>query len=106
MISIQLKELPMSPEELAARRDLRESHLGCEDVDDTLSCRSTTVYLADRRYDMLPGILSANLCSLICGIGLFWSPLQLDTSLELVDVWYGRTIIRSQYKLFYEVEIL
>lgn len=27
--------------------------------------RSTTVYLADRRYDMLPGILSANLCSLI-----------------------------------------
>lgn len=29
--------------------------------------RSTTVYLADRRYDMLPGILSANLCSLISG---------------------------------------
>ena len=30
--------------------------------------RSTTVYLADRRYDMLPGILSANLCSLISGV--------------------------------------
>jgi len=30
--------------------------------------RSTTVYLADRRYDMLPGVLSANLCSLISGV--------------------------------------
>ena len=29
--------------------------------------RSTTIYLADRRYDMLPGVLSANLCSLISG---------------------------------------
>ena len=26
--------------------------------------RSTTIYLADRRYDMLPAVLSANLCSL------------------------------------------
>ena len=30
--------------------------------------RSTTVYLADRRYDMLPGILSADLCSLLSGV--------------------------------------
>ena len=29
--------------------------------------RATTVYLADRRYDMLPGILSADLCSLVSG---------------------------------------
>ena len=29
--------------------------------------RSTTVYLADRRYDMLPAVLSANLCSLVSG---------------------------------------
>lgn len=27
--------------------------------------RSTTIYLADRRYDMLPAILSADLCSLL-----------------------------------------
>jgi len=27
--------------------------------------RTTTVYLADRRYDMLPPILSSDLCSLI-----------------------------------------
>ena len=30
--------------------------------------RSTTVYLADRRYDMLPPILSANLCSLLSSV--------------------------------------
>ena len=30
--------------------------------------RSTTVYLADRRYDMLPAILSADLCSLVSGV--------------------------------------
>ncbi|CAG2204043.1 DIS3L [Mytilus edulis] len=67
--------------------------------------RSTTVYLADRRYDMLPGILSANLCSLISGVdryavSVIW---ELDSKYEVVDVWYGKTIIRSQYKLFYEL---
>ena len=30
--------------------------------------RSTTVYMADRRYDMLPAILSADLCSLLSNV--------------------------------------
>ncbi len=30
--------------------------------------RATTVYLADRRYDMLPSVLSANVCSLLSGV--------------------------------------
>ncbi len=30
--------------------------------------RSTTIYLADRRYDMLPLILSADLCSLLSNV--------------------------------------
>ena len=30
--------------------------------------RATTLYLADRRYDMLPPVLSANLCSLLGGV--------------------------------------
>lgn len=67
--------------------------------------RSTTVYLADRRYDMLPGILSANLCSLVSGVdryavSVIW---ELTPTYEVKDVWYGRTVIRSQYKLFYEL---
>lgn len=67
--------------------------------------RATTYYLADRRYDMLPSILSADLCSLLGGVdryavSVMW---ELDkTSYEIKKVWYGRTIIRSAYKLFYE----
>ena len=30
--------------------------------------RSTSVYLADRRYDMLPPVLSAHLCSLLSNV--------------------------------------
>ena len=33
--------------------------------------RATTVYLADRRYDMLPSVLSSNICSLIGGVDRF-----------------------------------
>ncbi|KAM4748024.1 DIS3-like exonuclease 1 [Rhinophrynus dorsalis] len=68
--------------------------------------RATTYYLADRRYDMLPPILSADLCSLLGGVdrysvSVIW---ELDGSTyEIRRVWYGRTIIRSSYKLSYEV---
>ncbi|KAM8972773.1 DIS3-like exonuclease 1 [Pelodytes ibericus] len=68
--------------------------------------RATTYYLADRRYDMLPPILSADLCSLLGGVdryavSVIW---ELDSrTYEIRRVWYGRTIIRSSYKLSYEV---
>ena len=85
--------------------------------------RSTTVYLADRRHDMLPAILSADLCSLLSNVdryvcmygtvhityrshcfryavSVIW---QLDSVYHVKDVWYGRTVIRSSYKLAYEV---
>ena len=38
--------------------------------------RATTLYLADRRYDMLPPVLSANLCSLLGGVDR-WGDLGL-----------------------------
>ena len=28
---------------------------------------------------------------------------ELDANYEVKDAWYGRTVIRSKYKLFYEV---
>lgn len=34
----------------------------------TLFFRATTYYLADRRYDMLPSVLSADICSLLSGL--------------------------------------
>ncbi|XP_048471958.1 DIS3-like exonuclease 1 isoform X2 [Rhincodon typus] len=67
--------------------------------------RATTCYLADRRYDMLPSILSADLCSLLGGadryaVSVLW---ELDkTNYEVVKVWFGRTIIKSAYKMYYE----
>ncbi|ELU13403.1 hypothetical protein CAPTEDRAFT_108980 [Capitella teleta] len=67
--------------------------------------RATTVYLADRRYDMLPAVLSADLCSLLSGVdryavSVIWT---LDQDCQVLDVWYGRTVIHSSYKLFYEM---
>nr|KAG5699567.1 hypothetical protein BaRGS_033763 [Batillaria attramentaria] len=74
-------------------------------TDREAQARSTTVYLADRRYDMLPGVLSANLCSLISGkdryaVSVMW---EMSPKFEVISVWYGRTIIHSHYKLFYEM---
>jgi len=66
--------------------------------------RATTVYLADRRYDMLPSVLSSNLCSLLGGkeryaVSVLW---ELDAKkYEVLNVWYGRTVIKSRYKLAY-----
>ncbi|KAL3312736.1 DIS3 mitotic control, partial [Cichlidogyrus casuarinus] len=67
--------------------------------------RTTSVYMADRRFDMLPGILSGDICSLWSGrdryaVSVIW---ELDASTcEVLDVWYGRTVIRSRYKMAYE----
>nr|XP_027322288.2 DIS3-like exonuclease 1 [Anas platyrhynchos] len=68
--------------------------------------RATTYYLADRRYDMLPAVLSADICSLLSGVdryavSVLWE-LERE-SYEILRVCYNKTIIRSAYKLVYEV---
>lgn len=68
--------------------------------------RATTYYLADRRYDMLPAVLSADLCSLLGGVDRYAMSVlwELDAeSLDMCKVWYGRTLIRSSYQLHYEL---
>ncbi|KAK6178827.1 hypothetical protein SNE40_011323 [Patella caerulea] len=67
--------------------------------------RSTTVYLSDRRYDMIPPILSSNLCSLISGVDRYAMSViwEMTKDYEVKKVWYGRTVIQSKYKLFYEI---
>ncbi|KFO08210.1 DIS3-like exonuclease 1, partial [Balearica regulorum gibbericeps] len=67
--------------------------------------RATTYYLADRRYDMLPSVLSADICSLLSGVdryavSVLWE-LEKE-SYEMLRVCYNKTIIRSAYKLVYE----
>ncbi|KAK2853652.1 hypothetical protein Q5P01_006313 [Channa striata] len=68
--------------------------------------RATTYYLADRRYDMLPEVLSADLCSLLGGVDRYAMSVlwELDAqTLAVNKVWYGRTLIRSSYQLHYEL---
>ena len=54
---------------------------------------------------MLPSVLSSNVCSLIGGVdryavSVLW---ELDPkTYQVISVWYGRTLIKSSYKLFYE----
>ena len=68
--------------------------------------RATTVYLADRRYEMLPSILSSDLCSLLGGVDRYAvsviAEVQLQPKYRVVKAWFGRTLIRSSYKMTYE----
>ena len=54
---------------------------------------------------MLPAVLSGDVCSLLgqvdrYAVSVLW---ELDPeSHEVISVWYGRTVIRSSFKLFYE----
>lgn len=60
--------------------------------------RATTFYLVDRRFDMLPELLSSNLCSLHCGVDRLAVSVIWVLSSDLLDiksVWYGRTIIHN-----------
>ncbi|KNC52176.1 exosome complex exonuclease RRP44 [Thecamonas trahens ATCC 50062] len=67
--------------------------------------RGTTVYLADRRYDMLPAVLSEDLCSLRGGVdrlavsAIF--TVDVSKGFSVRDVWFGRTVINSSYQLEY-----
>lgn len=66
--------------------------------------RGTSVYLVDRVIPMLPEHLSNNLCSLkpnedrLC----FSAILELDHKANVVDHWFGKTIIHSDQRLSYE----
>uniref|UniRef100_T1IWQ4 DIS3-like exonuclease 1 n=1 Tax=Strigamia maritima TaxID=126957 RepID=T1IWQ4_STRMM len=67
--------------------------------------RSTTVYLADRRFDMLPRILNSNICSLLgnvdrCAVSVLW---EIDSKYEVRGVEFDRSVIKSAYQLTYEV---
>jgi len=67
--------------------------------------RATTVYLADRRYDMLPPVLSAQLCSLLGSVQRYAVSCIWEIhpkTFRVKNVWYGKTVIKSSYKLCYE----
>ncbi|XP_049850382.1 uncharacterized protein LOC126322563 [Schistocerca gregaria] len=66
--------------------------------------RATSIYLTGRRIDMLPSILSEHICSLRrqldrFAISIIW---EMDPYANIVNTWYGRTLIRSSHELSYE----
>ncbi|KAM9954069.1 hypothetical protein ACTFIR_009193 [Dictyostelium discoideum] len=74
-------------------------------IDEEAANRSTSVYLVDRRIDMLPGELSGNLCSLMSNVDRFafsciWK-INQHTG-EIIAVEYTKSIIRSCASLTYE----
>ncbi len=66
--------------------------------------RATSVYLVDRTIPMLPERLSNGLCSLrpneekLCFSAVF----QLNENGEVLDEWFGRTVIYSDRRFTYE----
>ena len=72
-------------------------------IDDEAVERGTSVYLVDRTVPMLPERLSNELCSLrpneasLCFSAVF----TLDENLQLLDEWFGRTVIHSDRRFTY-----
>eukprot|EP00536_Pseudo-nitzschia_multiseries_P002649 jgi/Psemu1/251888/estExt_Genewise1Plus.C_350138 len=67
--------------------------------------RATTFYLVDRRFDMLPSVLSSDLCSLHgdvdrLAVSTIW---VMSSDFKIVkDFWYGRTVIRNCQAMTYD----
>ncbi|KAG8231427.1 hypothetical protein J437_LFUL000143 [Ladona fulva] len=73
-------------------------------IDREAALRATTVYLVDQRIDMVPELLSSNLCSLRGGEERFafsciW---EMTEDAKIVNTKFCKSIIRSRYALTYE----
>ena len=76
--------------------------------------RATSVYLVDRRIDMLPAILSTNVCSLraqhdrlavsvffYCDKRMLFPAFSVDTWDMVKPPFFCRSVLRSRYSLAY-----
>eukprot|EP00041_Stephanoeca_diplocostata_P030077 m.901067 g.901067 ORF g.901067 m.901067 type:complete len:183 (-) comp23686_c1_seq18:1717-2265(-) len=73
-------------------------------LDEIASRRATSTYLVNRCYPMLPRLLCENLCSLTEGedrlaFSVIW---RFNKDVQIIDEWFGRTVIRSCAKLAYQ----
>lgn len=74
-------------------------------IDKEAANRSTTVYLTDRRIDMVPELLSSNLCSLRGGVERFafscvW---EMDENANILSTKFHKSIIKSKSAMTYEM---
>ncbi len=73
-------------------------------LDKEAAARATSVYLVDRTIPMLPEVLSNDLCSLkpdedrLAVSAVF----TLDRDANIVDKWFGETVIHSDKRFTYE----
>jgi exosome complex exonuclease DIS3/RRP44 len=73
-------------------------------MDKEASLRGTTVYLVDKRIDMLPMLLGTNLCSLKpyverYAFSVLW---ELDENADIVNANFTKSVIRSREAFSYE----
>ncbi|KAJ3397145.1 exosome catalytic subunit dis3 [Lobulomyces angularis] len=73
-------------------------------MDSEASRRGTTVYLVDKRIDMLPALLGTNLCSLHCNVdrlafSVIW---EITPDAEIVHAEYTKSVIRSRASFTYD----
>ncbi|XP_066596305.1 exosome complex exonuclease RRP44 [Prorops nasuta] len=73
-------------------------------VDKEAALRSTTVYLVDKRIDMVPELLSSNICSLRGGEERFafsciW---EVDRDANIIHTKFHKSIIKSRKAMTYE----
>ncbi|MBP9765902.1 MAG: ribonuclease R [Candidatus Pacebacteria bacterium] len=73
-------------------------------MDDEAIFRETSVYLVDRTIPMLPEVLSNDLCSLVEAKDrlVMSAVFELDEKSEVLNSWYGRSIINSNKRFTYE----
>lgn len=66
--------------------------------------RATSVYLVDRTIAMLPEVLSNELCSLNPDVDRLTmsAVFEITPKFEVVNEWFGKTVIHSDYRFSYE----
>ena len=66
--------------------------------------RATSIYLVDRTIPMLPEVLSNGICSLMPDVDrlAFSAIFKMNDKAEVLDRWFGRTIIHSAKRFTYE----
>ncbi|XP_065073059.1 exosome complex exonuclease RRP44 [Ochlerotatus camptorhynchus] len=73
-------------------------------LDKEAGLRATTVYLVDKRIDMVPDVLSSNLCSLRGGeerlaFSCIW---ELDSNANILHTKFHKSIIKSKAAMTYQ----
>ncbi|XP_048589574.1 exosome complex exonuclease RRP44 [Nematostella vectensis] len=72
-------------------------------LDEEAANRGTTVYLTDQRIDMVPELLSSNLCSLRSNVDryAFSSIWEMTPDADVISTKFTKSIIRSKASLTY-----